>query len=56
MVKGTPSMGKKGKGKLHIACRRCGEISYHMKKGECASCGYGKSSKLRKGAITKKAA
>ena len=47
-MKGTPSMGKKSKGKLHIMCRRCGNRSYHMKKGVCSSCGYGKSSRLRK--------
>ena len=46
-MKGTPSMGKKSKGKLHIMCRRCGKRSYHMKKGVCASCGYGNASKLR---------
>lgn len=55
MTKGTPSMGKKSKGKLHIACRRCGKISYHMKKGECSSCGYGNSAKLRNGNTVKKA-
>ncbi len=47
MVKGTPSMGKKSKGKLHITCRRCGKKSFHMKRGVCSSCGYGASSKLR---------
>lgn len=54
MVKGTPSQGKKSTGKLHIACRRCGKISYHMKKGVCSSCGYGRSSKLRSFNFTKK--
>ena len=48
MTKGTPSMGKKGKKKLHLSCRRCGEKSYHMKRGVCSSCGYGKSAKLKK--------
>ncbi len=48
MVKGTPSMGKKSSGKLHIKCRRCGSMSYHMKRGECSSCNYGKASKLKK--------
>lgn len=48
MVKGTPSMGKKSSGKLHLKCRRCGNKAYHMKTGICASCGYGKSTKLRK--------
>jgi len=47
MVKGTPSQGKKSSGKLHIMCRRCGKRAYHMKKSICASCGFGKSAKLR---------
>lgn len=45
MTKGTPSMGKKSKGKLHIICRRCGSKSYHMKRKECSKCGYGKTPK-----------
>jgi len=48
MAKGTPSMGKKSPKRLHIKCRRCGKMSYHMKRSVCASCGYGKSSRLRK--------
>jgi large subunit ribosomal protein L37e len=47
MSKGTASQGKKSGSKLHIACRRCGSKSYHMKRKECSSCGYGKSSKMR---------
>lgn len=47
MTKGTPTLGKRGTGKLHISCRRCGKQSYHMKKSICSSCGYGRSSKLR---------
>jgi len=47
MVKGTPSFGKMQR-KTHIACRRCGKIAYHITKNVCASCGYGKSAKLRK--------
>lgn len=43
---GTPSQGKKNK-KIHVKCRRCGEASYHVKKKECASCGFGKSAKRR---------
>ena len=46
-MKGTPSMGKKNK-KTHIRCRRCGKNSYHVRKKVCASCGFGKSSKIRK--------
>jgi len=47
MSKGTPSMGKKSGKKTHIRCRRCGKPTYHMSKKVCASCGFGKSSKLR---------
>jgi len=47
MVKGTPTQGKMSTGKLHIICRRCGSKSYHMKRGVCSSCGYGRSKRLR---------
>jgi len=47
MTKGTHSKGKRSKLNIHIGCRRCGKQSYHAKRGICASCGYGKSSKLR---------
>lgn len=47
MSKGTPSMGKKNK-KTHIKCRRCGKTSFHVSKKVCASCGFGRSKKLRK--------
>lgn len=47
MVKGTPSKGKMNK-RTHILCRRCGKHSYHVRDKECAACGFGKSSKLRK--------
>jgi large subunit ribosomal protein L37e len=40
---GTPSQGKK----KHVKCRRCGEKSYHVKKKQCSSCGFGKSKKRR---------
>ncbi|MCX6689784.1 MAG: 50S ribosomal protein L37e, partial [Methanoregula sp.] len=43
--KGTPSMGKRNK-KTHIACRRCGKISYHAQKKVCSACGFGRSTKL----------
>jgi large subunit ribosomal protein L37e len=46
MSKGTPSYGKHNK-KTHIRCRRCGNRAYHMTKKACASCGFGKSAKLR---------
>nr|MCK4930004.1 50S ribosomal protein L37e [Nanoarchaeota archaeon] len=48
MTKGTPSMGKKSGKKTHIRCRRCGKRTYHVRKKRCSSCGYGKSSRLRK--------
>ncbi|MEE9593921.1 MAG: 50S ribosomal protein L37e [Candidatus Hydrothermarchaeales archaeon] len=46
MSKGTSSFGKRNK-RLHIRCRRCGRNSYHVKKKECASCGFGKTKKIR---------
>ncbi|NWG10069.1 MAG: 50S ribosomal protein L37e [Nitrososphaerales archaeon] len=48
MVKGTTSFGKRGKGRTHIRCRRCGRHSYHIRKKKCAFCGYGEDSKIRK--------
>lgn len=48
MSKGTASMGRKSGKKSHITCRRCGGHSYHTQKQRCASCGYGKSAKIRK--------
>ncbi len=53
-MKGTPSKGKKGRGKVHIRCRRCGRHSFHLRKGYCAACGFGRSSKLRKYSWQKK--
>ena len=38
-------MGKMNKF-THIACRRCGKISYHAQKKVCSSCGFGKSTKI----------
>ena len=46
MTSGTSSQGKKNI-TTHVNCRRCGEKSYHVKKKECASCGFGKSAKRR---------
>jgi len=46
-MKGTAGHGKKGHGKRHIRCRRCGSSSYHIRQKTCSSCGYGKSAKLR---------
>ncbi len=47
MTKGTPSFGKKV-GVKHIRCRRCGRVSFHVKKSKCAACGFGKTKKIRK--------
>ena len=47
MGKGTPAQGKHNKYKTHIPCRRCGKRSYHVRKGVCASCGYGQTAKMR---------
>ncbi len=44
MTKGTPSFGKHQR-TTHIRCRRCGRHSYNKRKGYCASCGFGKSTK-----------
>ncbi|MBW2985602.1 50S ribosomal protein L37e [Candidatus Woesearchaeota archaeon] len=54
MSKGTPSMGKKSGKKTHIVCRRCGKRTYHVRKKRCSSCGYGRSSKLRRYSWQKK--
>ncbi len=54
MSKGTASMGKQSGKKSHIACRRCGNISYHVKDKVCSSCGFGKSARLRSYAWQKK--
>jgi len=48
MTKGTPSKGKKNKAASHKTCRRCGKHSFHRRKRFCASCGFGKTAKLRK--------
>ncbi|MBW2999999.1 50S ribosomal protein L37e [Candidatus Woesearchaeota archaeon] len=47
MTKGTPSMGRRSGKKTHIYCRRCGKHTYHARKKECSSCGYGKTTKKR---------
>jgi len=45
MTKGTPS--KSGGKKTHIICRRCGRRAYNVRTGICASCGFGKSKRMR---------
>ncbi|MBU5537586.1 MAG: 50S ribosomal protein L37e [Candidatus Aenigmatarchaeota archaeon] len=47
MVKGTPSMGKFHAGIKHTRCRRCGRVSFHIQKGKCAACGFGRSAKIK---------
>ncbi len=47
MTKGTSSKGKHSKGKVHIACRRCGRRSYHASRTICSSCGFGATSTMR---------
>lgn len=51
---GTASMGKKGRGVIHIMCRRCGKRTMHKKSGVCSSCGFGKTAKIRKFSWNKK--
>jgi len=46
-MKGTPSMGKKSGSKNMIHCRRCGKRTFNFGKSACASCGFGKSARLR---------
>lgn len=47
MSKGTPSFGKHNKAHTHTICPRCGKFSFHRVKKVCASCGYGRSAKMR---------
>ena len=55
MTKGTYAKGQKvHKGRLHIRCRRCGKPAYHKIDQICASCGYGRSQKIRQYAWMKK--
>ncbi len=48
MSDGTASFGKRGRKIVHIKCRRCGSVSFHRRKGYCASCGFGRSKRLRR--------
>jgi len=40
-------MGKRGRKRVHIKCRRCGRVSFHRRKSYCASCGFGRSERRR---------
>lgn len=46
MPEGKLRKGKRNK-PVHGKCRRCGEESFHLKKKECASCGFGKTAERR---------
>ena len=46
-MKGTPSMGEKSGKKNMIYCPRCGKRTMNLNKKKCASCGYGKSARIR---------
>ncbi|MFP4218065.1 MAG: 50S ribosomal protein L37e [Salinarchaeum sp.] len=46
MTDGTSGQGKRNT-TTHVKCRRCGEKSYHVKKGRCSACGFGESSSRR---------
>lgn len=46
-MKGTPSFGKRNKIN-HVRCRRCGRNAYNATKKFCASCGFGRSKRLRR--------
>jgi len=48
VVKGTPSMGRRSRGKTHIRCRRCGRHAYNVRKKYCAACGFGRSKRMRR--------
>jgi large subunit ribosomal protein L37e len=47
MSKGTPSHGKRGKGKTHGTCQRCGKRSYNLRKKVCAACGFGRGPRIK---------
>jgi len=47
MTKGTASLGKMGRKSVHIRCRRCGRRAYNKQAKFCASCGFGRTKKLR---------
>eukprot|EP00828_Plagiopyla_frontata_P026844 TRINITY_DN349_c0_g1_i9.p3 TRINITY_DN349_c0_g1~~TRINITY_DN349_c0_g1_i9.p3 ORF type:complete len:127 (+),score=20.24 TRINITY_DN349_c0_g1_i9:153-533(+) len=44
--KGTPHFGKKHQ-RTHTECCRCGRITFHKQKHQCAACGY-PAAKLRR--------
>ncbi|ALV62149.1 LSU ribosomal protein L37e [Thermococcus sp. 2319x1] len=48
MGSGTAPHGKRNRTPTHIKCRRCGRKSFNVRKGYCAACGFGRSSRMRK--------
>jgi len=40
-------MGEKSGKKNMIYCRRCGKRTMNLGKSKCASCGFGKSARMR---------
>lgn len=51
---GTTAFGRMHKKKVHATCPRCGRRAYHIRKGYCAACGFGRSPKIRKNAWRRK--
>jgi len=51
---GTTAFGRMNKKRIHTTCPRCGRRSYHRRKGYCASCGFGRSPRIRKNAWRRK--
>ncbi|MHB8567327.1 MAG: 50S ribosomal protein L37e [Nitrososphaerales archaeon] len=47
-MRGTSSMGKMGRKRTHIRCRRCGHHSFHVTKKKCSQCGFGASPSMRR--------
>jgi len=32
---------------VHVRCRRCGRRSFHIRKKQCAACGFGATKKIK---------
>jgi len=47
---GTEGAMRKGKRNKHVhgKCRRCGKGAFHLSRGICAACGFGRSKKIRR--------
>ncbi|TRO53721.1 50S ribosomal protein L37e [Candidatus Bathyarchaeota archaeon] len=48
MSKGTSSFGKRAHKTVHIKCRRCGKRAYNVHQKQCAACGYGNTTKMKR--------